>query len=75
MLPRVVQPWMKRLLRPAIEHLATLPHEPESKIDELRQLLARQGDAGVRLAGMIEKKGQRLYKTVHDMMTAVRSHS
>ena len=62
--PRIVQPWMLRLVKPGIEYLAALRNPCSNTIEEFRQYLAGQGKQGQRLISVLKKR-KSIYKSVH----------
>ena len=68
--PRVMMPWMLRLVRAGAEHILAL-QQPLNTMEEFRQFLSGQGAQGSRLDSKLENN-RRFYKTIHETISRVR---
>jgi len=69
--PRVLKPWMRKLLKSGIKHIREQQGERRIVIEEFRQYLKGQGRQGSTFLGMLEDK-HNIYKTVHNTIMMVR---
>ena len=68
--PRVVQPWMRKLLRSGVDHILAQQGRCRSTIEEFRQYLEGQGRQGARFISLLDAE-HHIYKTVHRTIMVV----